>query len=137
MSRSVPAEPPNESDPTRSSSSRCITTQSIDPPCRIHCARLRAGAVVRARTGNTRQRQRSSNAHGLREVAAWPIGLLGIHCVVYELPAGVDRNAALERLRHDSRVGAAQPYQSFSTLTNEAGTISASDPYRRCSGTWI
>jgi hypothetical protein len=69
-------------------------------------------------------------AHGLREVAAWPIGLLGIHCVVYELPPGADRNAALERLRHDSRVETAQPYQSFATLTTDAGEMAASDPYR-------
>jgi Subtilisin-like serine proteases len=69
-------------------------------------------------------------AHGLREVAAWPIGLLGIHCVVYELPPGADRNATLDRLRRDSRVETAQPYQSFATLTTDSSAISASDPYR-------
>ena len=30
-------------------------------------------------------------AHGLREVAAWPIALLEVHCLVYALPAGADR----------------------------------------------
>ena len=52
-----------------------------------------------------------ATAHGLREIAAWPIGLLGIHCIVYELPPGADRNATLERLRRDNRVeiGAAVP----------------------------
>lgn len=72
-----------------------------------------------------------ASAHGLREVAAWPIGLLGIHCVVYELPAGVDRAAAIEQLKRDSRVETAQPYQSFTTLTHSTGlTSAAGDPYR-------
>jgi hypothetical protein len=69
-------------------------------------------------------------AHGLREVAAWPIGLLGIHCIVYQLPPGVDRNAALDRLRRDNRVESAQPYQSFSTLTSDTTAASTDDPYR-------
>ncbi|HEV8333180.1 MAG TPA: S8 family serine peptidase [Steroidobacteraceae bacterium] len=131
MSRSVPAEPLNESDPTR----YVVVTLRNDAVPSIP----RAGSTVRgyepapsyALAPATRASAKAvATAHGLREVAAWPIGLLGIHCVVYELPPGVDRNAALERLRRDSRVETAQPYQSFSTLTSEAGTISASDPYR-------
>jgi hypothetical protein len=69
-------------------------------------------------------------AHGLREVAAWPIGLLGIHCIVYQLPPGADRAAALGRLRRDTRVESAQPYQSFSTLTGNATAATTDDPYR-------
>lgn len=69
-------------------------------------------------------------AHGLREVAAWPIGLLGIHCIVYQLPPGADRTAALDRLRRDNRVESAQPYQSFSTLTGGATAATTDDPYR-------
>lgn len=71
-----------------------------------------------------------ASAHDLREVAAWPIGLLGIHCIVYQLPPGADRSAALERLRRDSRVESAQPYQSFSTLTSDTTAASTDDPYR-------
>ena len=73
--------------------------------------------------------QAVATAFGLREIAAWPIGLLGIHCIVYELPAGANRDATLERLRRDKRVETAQPYQSFSTLTNDTGAAT-SDPYR-------
>jgi hypothetical protein len=69
-------------------------------------------------------------AHGLREIAAWPIGLLGIHCVVYELPVGADRDAMLDRLRRDSRVESAQPYQAFATLTSDSDVAATSDPYR-------
>jgi hypothetical protein len=76
-----------------------------------------------------------ATAHGLREITAWPIGLLGIHCIVFELPAGVDRETELERLRRDRRVESAQPLQSFSTLTTDSSgsaitAPAASDPYR-------
>ena len=131
MSRSLPAEPLNESDPTR----YVVVTLRNDSVPSIP----RAGSTVRgyepqpsyALAPATRASAKAvAAAHGLREVAAWPIGLLGIHCVVYELPPGADRNAALERLRRDSRVETAQPYQSFATLTTDSSAISASDPYR-------
>jgi hypothetical protein len=66
-----------------------------------------------------------ATAHGLREVTAWPIGLLGIHCIVFEVPEGADRTQILERLRRDRRVESAQPLQSFSTLSS-----ASNDPYR-------
>lgn len=65
-------------------------------------------------------------AYGLREASAWPIGLLGVHCVVFELPGEADREATLERLRRDRRVESAQALQSFSTLN-----AVSNDPYRR------
>jgi len=74
--------------------------------------------------------QAVARAHGLREVAAWPIGLLGIHCIVFELPPRTDRDAAIEQLRRDNRVESAQPYQSFTTLTTDTDATTASDPYR-------
>lgn len=68
-----------------------------------------------------------ATAHGLREVSAWPIGLLGVHCLVYELPSGADRDEVIERLRRDRRIESAQALNSFSTLSN---TSTANDPYR-------
>ena len=65
-----------------------------------------------------------ATSYRLREVTAWPIGLLGVHCLVYEIPANADRAAILDRLRRDPRVESAQPLQSFRTLTN-----SYNDPY--------
>lgn len=135
MSHSLPAaEPLNDADPSRF----VVVTLRNDSVPSIP----RAGSTVRgyepqssyALAPATRANAKAvATAHGLREVAAWPIGLLGIHCIVYELPPGVDRNAALERLRHDGRVETAQPYQSFSTLTTDSNAISpspTSDPYR-------
>lgn len=67
-------------------------------------------------------------AHKLREVASWPIGLLGVHCVVFELPGDTTREDVLMRLRRDPRVESAQPYHSFRTLGSAART--GNDPYR-------
>lgn len=129
-SSTLPAEQLNDSDPTRF----VVVTLRNDAVPSIP----RAGSTVRgyeppssyALAPATRASAKAvAMAHGLREVAAWPIGLLGIHCVVYQLPPGADRNAALERLRRDARVESAQPYQSFATLTTDVGA-STSDPYR-------
>jgi hypothetical protein len=58
--------------------------------------------------------------YGLRESASWPIALLDVHCLVYELPANADTQSLLASLRHDSRVESAQPLFAFET---------AADPY--------
>jgi len=60
--------------------------------------------------------------YGLRSVSAWPIGLLGVHCIVYAVRPGDDVEALLTRMREDRRVESAQPLQSFSTA-------SAATPY--------
>ncbi|HEX7012450.1 MAG TPA: S8 family serine peptidase [Steroidobacteraceae bacterium] len=95
----------------------------------------RAGSTVRsyeipssyAVSPRTRTEAKAiASAHDLREVSAWPIGLLGVHCIVYELPNGIDRDQALERLRRDPRVESAQPFQSFRTLS----ATTPNDPYR-------
>src|SRR5882724_12356132 len=55
------------------------------------------------------------NDYGLREVSAWPIELLAMHCTVLEVPEGTDRGTLLQALAHDRRVKLAQPLQSFAT----------------------
>lgn len=130
MSPSGPVEPMTESDPARF----VVVTLRNDTAPSIP----RAGSTVRGyepppsyslAPATRASAQAVASTHGLREIAAWPIGLLGIHCIVYELPAGASRETTLERLRRDRRVETAQPYQSFSTLTNET-SASTSDPYR-------
>jgi hypothetical protein len=51
--------------------------------------------------------------HHLREVSAWPIELLGVHCVVFELAAGSERERVIGALRADSAVETAQPLARF------------------------
>jgi subtilase family protein len=62
--------------------------------------------------------------YGLREVNAWPIEPLHIHCAVLEIPAGTDRNTLLAALSKDRRVKLTQPLQTFATRTE-----SYNDPY--------
>ncbi len=55
--------------------------------------------------------------YGLKEVSAWPIEPLHMHCAVLELPAGADRAAVIEALSRDPRVRLAEPLQLFATRT--------------------
>jgi subtilisin family serine protease len=61
--------------------------------------------------------------YGLKEVSAWPIEPLHMHCAVLEVPAGKDRNTLLAALSHDKRVKLTQPLQTFATRTGY------NDPY--------
>jgi subtilisin family serine protease len=53
----------------------------------------------------------------LREVVAWPIAPLHMHCAVLELPEHSDRAMVLAALSRDPRVRIAQPLQTFTTQT--------------------
>jgi hypothetical protein len=64
------------------------------------------------------------NDYGLREVSAWPIDPLHMHCAVLEVPEGTDRGTVLAAMAHDRRIKLAQPLQSFATRTE-----SYNDPY--------
>ena len=66
-------------------------------------------------------------AHGLREVAAWPIPALRLHCVVLEVPANSVRDDVLAALRRDKNVEVAQALQTFATFS-ETG-VAYNDPY--------
>ncbi len=55
--------------------------------------------------------------YGLREVTAWPILPLHMHCAVLELTADADPQSVLAALTQDRRVRIAQPLQTFTTQT--------------------
>ncbi|HEV7612620.1 MAG TPA: S8 family serine peptidase [Steroidobacteraceae bacterium] len=63
--------------------------------------------------------------YGLREVTAWPIAPLHMHCAVLELPSDADRASLVAALSQDRRVKIAQPLQTFTTQTSGA----YDDPY--------
>src|SRR5580704_2096191 len=74
---------------------------------------------------SARQKMRSvEHDYGLREVNAWPIKPLHVHCAVLEIPEGADRDTLLAALAQDGRVRLAQPLQSFATRTEKYN-----DPY--------
>jgi Subtilase family len=62
--------------------------------------------------------------YGLREVNAWPIEPLNVHCAVLEIPAGADRATILAALSKDRRIKLTQPLQTFATRTE-----GYNDPY--------
>lgn len=57
--------------------------------------------------------------HALRKVDAWPIDLLGVQCVVFELAPDAVREPVLDQLRRDPRVESAQPLNRFSPALRE------------------
>jgi len=78
-----------------------------------------------AATSSARAEARAIAAdYGLREAASWPIAMLGVHCIVYEMPGQSDRADVLARLARDRRVESAQPLATFTTQTT-----AYNDPY--------
>ena len=84
--------------------------------------------------GQSAQRQAHSvaSAYALREVTSWPIQVLAMHCVVFEIANGRPVADVVAQLSKDSRVVLAQPLQEFHTLTAEGAAATpsaASTPY--------
>lgn len=63
--------------------------------------------------------------HHLTPAAEWPIEVLGVHCLVFRLADGADRDTELSALARDRRVEAVQPLAEFATLAS-----GRDDPYR-------
>jgi hypothetical protein len=64
--------------------------------------------------GASRRASRAiAESYRLREVSSWPIAVLGVNCVVYELPADVDLERLLATLACDARIKSAQALSEF------------------------
>jgi subtilisin family serine protease len=66
--------------------------------------------------------------YGLREVSAWPIAALRVHCVVFRVPADMAPAQMIGVLAKDPRVDSAQPLNQFATETDSAAGA-YNDPY--------
>jgi hypothetical protein len=66
--------------------------------------------------------------YGLREVSAWPIAALRVHCIVFRVPENAVPLQMIARLANDPRVDSAQPLNQFATET-QAGESGYNDPY--------
>lgn len=106
----------------------------------------RAGSTMRGYDGASRYTVGSSaraavnalaSVHHLREVSSWPIAALGIHCVVFELPADETAAGMIERLRRDSRVESAQPLNAFATQSTSSESARYNDPYQSLQGSLV
>jgi len=81
-------------------------------------------------TERARQLMRKVEAdYMLREVGAWPIESLHMHCAVLEIPPGADRETLLAKLSQDHRVALTQAVQVFAMRTDAKGGGSYNDPY--------
>lgn len=72
------------------------------------------------------QAHRLARVYALRELASWPIKVLSMHCVVYEITDGRPVPEVLAALSKDERVLLAQPLNEFRTLTAAAPPATAS-----------
>jgi subtilisin family serine protease len=53
--------------------------------------------------------------YGLREVSAWPIATLHVHCIMFELSGATTREAMVAQLASDHRVESVQPLNAFTS----------------------
>jgi hypothetical protein len=60
--------------------------------------------------------------HDLRPVESWPIEMLGLYCVVFEIPPDQARDELLVRVGARPGVALAQPVQEFTTLAGSVDT---------------
>lgn len=66
--------------------------------------------------------------YSLREVSAWPIESLQVHCVVVRLPDLTPRATLIARLEHDSRVESVEPLNQFTTETDSSKSPGSDSP---------
>ncbi len=100
-----------------------VTIRNLATPLPAHAGSTQRGYAGAASYSVSSTAQALARAiateYRLEQVAAWPIAVLHVHCLVYRLPAGESRDALLARLASDPRVELAQPLQSFSTSASD------------------
>jgi hypothetical protein len=89
------------------------TPRGYDTPAAAYGPSLRARQLMRS----------LEEDYGLREVSAWPIEPLHLHCAVLQVPEGTDRAKLLATLSRDRRIMLVEPLQTFATRTEY------NDPY--------
>ncbi len=143
--------PPGSSLPTSGSDRQILVTIDNEPQLDLR----RAGSTIRgyfspggyrASAAARQIAEQLSREYGLARRDAWPIRALQVHCVVYEVPEGVSRDAVIANLAHDPRVESVQRMQSFkvldsqryndpySELQHNIGTLSVSGAHRWARG---
>jgi hypothetical protein len=65
-------------------------------------------------------------SYRLHEVSSWPIAVLRVNCIVYELPADADLDRLLAALARDTRVKSAQALSEFPEIGQRTGSLRSS-----------
>ncbi len=88
------------------------------PPPGAGTTGARYGGGYRIAQDAHHQAQRIATTYRLHELSSWPIQVLEMHCVVYEIPDGRRTGEVLRALASDPGVLLAQPLQEFRTLSD-------------------
>jgi hypothetical protein len=108
-------------DPSAQSSERFIIAAVDNDPVEFvaHAGSTPRGYGLSAAYGSTSRARDVMHAlehdYGLREVSAWPIVRLHMHCAVLQIREGTDRESLLAKMSRDPRIKLAQPLQTFAT----------------------
>jgi subtilisin family serine protease len=71
-----------------------------------------------------------ADRHGIRLLAQWPVTVLGVACVVYEVPADRPLEQTLQSIAEDKQVGSVQTMREYRVLrSTAAAAINYNDPY--------
>jgi subtilisin family serine protease len=126
-----PASPPAASPETRA---RIVVTfvnaiESAPRPAGTTGPHYGGAAYLVGQSAHAMAR-RVANQYSLKEVASWPIKVLSVHCVVYEIPDARTVSDVLAQLSKDPDISIAQPLQEFHTLSGpvEGETPPYNDP---------
>jgi Subtilase family len=65
--------------------------------------------------------------YGLREISAWPIATLHVHCVMFQLPPATPRAVMIAHLAADRRVESVQPLNEFTTESSPESLARTTD----------
>ena len=124
------------SDEMRNEPSRFIVVTVANP---VQSQSLRAGATPRGYGGGLYSVSSSAASvvreierdHHLQQVSGWPIESLGVHCVVYAVPADSSAEQVIDSLHKDSRVESVQPLNEFQLQSVEGSAPKSgyNDPY--------
>jgi subtilisin family serine protease len=79
------------------------------------------GAAYLSGQGAREAARRLARTFGLRELDSWPIQVLSMHCVVFEIPDGRSPESVLAAVSADHSVKLAQRLNEFHTLTDATG----------------
>jgi subtilisin family serine protease len=123
------AAPPDSADTAHPRIVVAFANQPHSPPAPAGATGSHYGGTgYSVAQGAQRQAHRVAATYALHEVASWPIQLLEMHCVVFEITDGRPVAEVLTALSKDPGVALAQPLQQFHTLTDGAAGTTA-QPY--------
>ncbi|HEX3836203.1 MAG TPA: S8 family serine peptidase [Steroidobacteraceae bacterium] len=78
----------------------------------------------------SRQAKALERDYGLRQISAWPIATLHVHCIMFQLPGAATRAIMIAQLSNDRRVESVQPLNEFTTesLPEALRAVPAAEP---------